>query len=242
MRLPSGADTPPSSVVRSFCECARQPSRCVLATPAHAVPPPAGPELRAMIRCRPKPPPCACTVAVRAPNAGTVRRPITPPAALPYSADAFDRTTSTPSTSARSTRSSAVRPSGSVSGMPSIRTRTPRAVPAFDRSPAPRDPKPRIEIRTSPPPVRDWASTPGTSDSASSSPTPRRSRSSRGPTSVTASGTSKMDMAVRDAVTLSGGRGCARVESCAARGAAASIARSTVGQGQRKVIRTRGGR
>jgi hypothetical protein len=64
----------------------------------------------------------------------------TPPAALPYALDALLRTTSTDSAVARSIWSSAVRPSGSVSGKPSSRTRTPRVVPALERSPAPRAP------------------------------------------------------------------------------------------------------
>src|SRR5215212_11555313 len=60
---------------------------------------------------------------------------ITPPPALPQSADAFDRTTSTRSVAARSTRSKHVRPSGSVSGMPSRSRRTPRDVPGVGAIP-----------------------------------------------------------------------------------------------------------
>ncbi|MEI2720762.1 MAG: hypothetical protein V9E87_11580 [Gemmatimonadales bacterium] len=93
---------------------------------------------------------------------GSVESEITPPAAFPHVADAFDRSTCSDVAVPRSIRSSEVRPSGSVSGKPSIITRTPRIVPALDRSPAPRAPKPRIVIRRSTPPERDCASTPGT--------------------------------------------------------------------------------
>ncbi len=59
-------------------------------------------------------------------------------------------------------KSNDVRPSGSVSGTPSVSTRTPREVPALERSPAPRAPKPRMVMRRSALPERLCASTPGT--------------------------------------------------------------------------------
>ena len=91
----------------------------------------------------------------------SVRKLMTPPDALPQRVVAFDRMTSSDPTDQGFRRSNEVRPSGSVRGSPSSSTRIPREVPAFERSPAPLAPKPRIVIRTSWDPERDWASSRG---------------------------------------------------------------------------------
>jgi hypothetical protein len=80
----------------------------------------------------------------------------------------------------------------------------PRDVPAFDRSPAPRAPKPRMTSRTSLVPYRLCANTPGTERSTSSSEYPLRFSSSFLPTRVTASGTVISASFCRVAVIVTG--------------------------------------
>ena len=168
-----------------------------------SAPPPSGCPARgaraAAARTRPSAAPPARTARR---TEGMEEKLTTPPAAFPHRAEALDRTTSISSTAPRSTRSMEVRPSGSVSGTPSCRMRMPRVVPALERSPAPRAPKPRMTMRTSPPPVRDCASTPGTVRSAWSTRLPTASCRSCRPTTVTASGTSRMRAGARVAVTV----------------------------------------
>ncbi|HEX2204163.1 MAG TPA: hypothetical protein VHG91_12725 [Longimicrobium sp.] len=107
---------------------------------AAARPAPSVAPARATQRESPKPPAWCPAVAKGRSKSGSVETLTTPPAAFPQSADALERTTSSVSTAPSSTRSSEVRPSGSVSGTPSWRTRIPRVVPALERSPAPRAP------------------------------------------------------------------------------------------------------
>ncbi|HEX2204164.1 MAG TPA: hypothetical protein VHG91_12730, partial [Longimicrobium sp.] len=80
-------------------------------------------------------------------------------------------------------------------------------------------------IRTSTPPARDCASTPGTPRSAWSIRSPPASSTARRSTTVTASGTSRTRAGVRVATAVTSGRRCGRVSrpsagACAASGGA----------------------
>ena len=145
-----GAASPTLASTRRASEFPRHPSNVVFTNEAYATPPfPTGAPTCATTRCKPKLPLMNCSVEYGRSIDGTVDTLTTPPAAFPQSELAFERMTSTPSDADRSMLSNDVRPSGSVSGMPSSSTRMPREVPAFERSPAPRAPKPRIVMRTS---------------------------------------------------------------------------------------------
>src|SRR5262245_60804110 len=87
--------------------------------------------------------------------------------------------------------------------------RTPRVVPEFERSPAPRAPYPRIMRRMSLVPYRDCATTPGTIVRASSRPYPFVARSEAAVTFVIASGVVRIGAATRVAVTLTVGNATA---------------------------------
>lgn len=67
-----------------------------------------------------------------------------PPEALPNNAELLDLRISALFKAAGFIKSKAVLPSGSVSGIPSTKTRIPLVVPALDRSPAPLAPNPLI--------------------------------------------------------------------------------------------------
>ncbi len=167
-------------------------------------------------RRKPKPPIAAIASTGDALGRGRVENAMMPPAALPQVADPLDRRTSTWVVAARSIRSRDVRPSGSVSGKPSTSTRIPRVVPALERSPAPRDPKPRIVRRRSSPPLRDCANRPGMPERSSSiRPEPWSASSTLRP--VIAPGCVQNEVPSRDTLrttsgsrtTLSGGGLCA---------------------------------
>ena len=99
--------------------------------------------------CNPKLPICDWNVNLVLVSFGTVEKLITPPEAFPKSAELFERNISADCIEIGLMKSRAVLPSGSVSGIPSTKTRMPRVVPALERSPAPRAPNPRIDIRKS---------------------------------------------------------------------------------------------
>ena len=187
VRSPSGERKPALNSERSPAEFCRQPSSSVCEALAYRRDSPVPVLVCAMMRRNPKVPTIVRT-SNRLPAAGVVLIAMMPPAALPQIAEALDRTTSMPVTVARSMMSRLVRPSGSVSGIPSTITRMPRMVPALLRSPAPRAPNPRIVMRVSTPPERDVASTPGMPCSASARPMPAVVRNRSRPTCDTASG------------------------------------------------------
>ena len=141
-------------------EC--HPAKVVRVSESQDRAPPTPNPTRATVRRSPKLPLCCASSPKSRSKSGMVLRLTIPPAAFPHAALPFERSTSTRSTVARSTWSNAVRPSGSVSGIPSSRMRTPREVPALERSPAPRAPYPRMVSRMSCEPWRLWANTPGT--------------------------------------------------------------------------------
>lgn len=102
-----------------------------------------------------------------------------------------------------------------------MRTRIPRDVPPFERSPAPRAPKPRMVRRISLAPYRDCANTPGTAVTASSSEYPRFVSSCFFSIKVTASGASKIEVVRLVAVIVTFGSFTSaesRSDSCASDG------------------------
>ncbi len=180
---------PPTSCVRDASEWSRQPSNVVRVSESQLFAAPIVFPIFAMVRIMPYEPPCWSISEKSLSNTGIELRLTMPPPALPQAALPFERSTSTRSIVARSIWSNAVRPSGSVSGIPSSRIRTPRDVPAFDRSPAPRAPKPRIVSRMSCVPKRDCVKTPGTACRAWSIPYPERPFHVSAPITDTANGT-----------------------------------------------------
>src|SRR5262245_26296153 len=232
-------ERPALATTRRASECARHPSNVVLVYDPKTVPLPTGADARNTCRLSPNAPMTGCSSSRDDAADGTVSTFTTPPAAFPHTDDAFDRMTSTASAVPRSRKSKDVRPFGSVSGMPSVSTRMPREVPAFDRSPAPRAPNPRIKIRMSLVPYRDWARTPGTRDRASSSPKPLTPRSAGAVTFDTASGVFRISASARFAVMVMAGRAATESRrgwvwpATAMRGTLPAIAARTLGWNRR---------
>ncbi len=122
----------------SAAECWRNPSVAKRETASVA---PTAPQRVAPIPCHRSAPkaPRSMPAVTTVPTSGAARvvNAITPPAALPSSADAGPRSTSTRSTRERSRLESWLWPSGRVWGTPSTRIFIPR-MPKFARAPAPR--------------------------------------------------------------------------------------------------------
>ncbi len=155
------------------------------------------PLVRRLYLWRPKEPPIRRVSAKGGPEPSSVSTLITPPEALPYSAEEAPRRTSIRRAELKSRLSSWVCPSGELSGMPSTSSLTSRT-PKADRVP-----NPRMATRWSCAKLKlFWTKTPGTRRSASSMVSVG-SRSRRRDQSIVemAAADAELADAVRDAVT-----------------------------------------